>query len=401
MKLAVPANFDDDFFDKINLSRVTDIFGKLTSDAVGGGRSSNIFFPVPRRKFKEHVRCTRQRGITFNYLLNATCLNNTEFTRKGHRRIRKLLDFISDADVNMVTVSLPQLAVLVKKHYPHLKISVSSFACVNNMERVRYWEELGVDQITLSFTDVNRNFKELKRILRYASCEIQTIANQICRKNCPFQGLHGNYHSHASQAHNTEGYAFDYYCITCFARFFTNPSAIMRSEWIRPEDLHYYEEIGLEKFKLIDRGLTSDSLAKIVQAYTDRKYDGNFMDLLPGMSKYKVTVNLKLSHGLRYFLKPHKVNSRKMLPVMRLIAKLKSNESYYRNLGIYMDNKQLDGFLEHFVNNSCSETFCDDCSYCRRWAEKAIVKEKITVDGVEAEAALERLTNGFATGEFF
>lgn len=401
MELAIPANFENDFFDKINFSKVTSVFGKLPADAVGGGRAASIFYPVSKKVFKEHVRRVRQKKITFNYLLNATCLNNTEFTRKGYRRIRSLLDFISEAGVDMVTLSLPQLVVLVKEYYPHLKISISGFAGVNNMERVRYWEKLGVDQITLSFSEVNRNFKELKRISRYAACRIQIIPNLVCRKSCPFQSLHGNYHSHASQTDNHQGYSFDYYVTTCFARYFTDPLTIIKSGWIRPEDLHYYEKIGLNNFKLVERGITTDALSKIVQAYTDRSYEGNFMDLMPGMSKYKVSETLKLSHGLRHYFKPHKVSFRKLLPVMRLLTELRRNDNFYHTLGIYMDNKKLDGFLNHFIDNPCTDTFCDDCSHCNEWAEKAIAKTDIIINGVQAGTELEQLAHGFATGKFF
>ena len=401
MRLTIPTNFDSDFFDKIDFSNVTEVYGKMPADAVGGGRASVNFFDLSRSKFVDHVKEVRSKKISFNYLLNATCMNNWEFTRQGHRQIRKLLDFVSDIGVDIVTVALPQLVELIRKHYPHFRISISTNVMVNNMERVRSWEDLGIDQITLSYSDVNRDFGELKRILKYAKCEVQTICNLICRKSCPYQTLHGNYHSHASQKYNKDGFAIDYYCYTCIFRFFTNPVEIMRSGWIRPEDLHYYESIGLDKFKLVERGITTDHLARIVSAYTNRKYDGNFMDLLPTMSKYKTMDNMKLGHGIKHFLKPHKVNMRAMMRILKDLNAIKENRDFYNNIGIYMDNKSLDGFLDRFARKSCRDTFCDECSYCAKWAQKSIVKREFDGKAEKPEQLIKKLTSSFATGEVF
>lgn len=401
MRLTIPTNFDDDFFDKIDFSHVTEIYGKMPADAVGGGRAAVNFFDIPKAKFVEHVKEVRKRGISFNYLLNATCMNNWELTRQGHRHIRKLLDFVCELGADIVTVALPQLVELIHTHYPQLKISISTNVMVNNMERVRSWEELGVDQITLSYSDVNRDFGELKRIVKHAKCEVQTICNLICRKSCPYQTLHGNYHSHASQKFNNEGFAIDYYCNTCIVRFFRNPVEVIRSGWIRPEDLHHYEAIGIDKFKLVERGITTEHLANIVGAYSNRSYDGNFMDLLPSMSKYKTIDEFKISHGIKHFLKPHKVNVRAMMKIVGDVKKIKENKDFYCNLGIYMDNKKLDGFLKHFIEKSCRETFCDDCAYCATWAKKAIVKKEFNGDFANPEEVIQKLTSSFANGDVF
>ena len=56
----------------------------------------------------------------------------------------------------------------------------------------------------------------------------------------------------------------------------------IKSPWVRPEDIKYYEEIGIEHFKITERGFPTDELVKRVKAYTDRKYNGNLIDLIQG-----------------------------------------------------------------------------------------------------------------------
>ena len=39
---------------------------------------------------------------------------------------------------------------------------------------------------------------------------------------------------------------------------------------------------------------------------------------------------------------------------------------------VYIDNRALDGFLEHFFNESCNGKSCQECDYCSKIAKKAI-----------------------------
>jgi len=76
---------------------------------------------------------------------------------------------------------------------------------------------------------------------------------------------------------------------------------------------------------------------------------------------------------------------------------------------IYVDNKKLDGFLEHFVkNNNCDKTLCvndilegserpaNACSHCSTWAEKVISYDKAEVEQwkVLAKSVLQGIENG-------
>ncbi|MCP4135642.1 MAG: hypothetical protein GY754_32035 [bacterium] len=402
MSLSIPTNFSEDFFDKVDLSATTEIFGKLSSDYIGGGRASVLINKTSKKKFLEHVDEITKRGITFNYLLNATCMSNLEFTRKGHKKIRKLLDFISENNIPMVTVGLPQLAKLITTHYPSLKISVSTNAMVDCLERVKYWEDLGVDQITISYTDLNRDFKEIKRITDNSKVEIQTICNFICRRHCPQQFFHGAYNSHASQTNSMNKLLpVDYYLLNCISRFFTNPYEIIRSSYIRPEDLHYYEKVGMNKFKLGERGYNTTDLARIVKAYTDRSYDGNVVDIIPTMSKYKVVTEPSVKHVFKHVIKPTKIKFSKLIPAMKSFTEFMKNEEFYKNIGMYFDNKALDGFMEHFINNDCHDKTCEECKYCDSWAKKAIQLKGYDEATIDPVKVIGDIRDGLAVGSFF
>ncbi len=402
MKLTIPANWQDDFFDAVDLSAVHEVYGKLPGDFVGGGRASVIFHDLPLSVFREHVAEFRRRGLAFNYLLNATCLDNLELTRKGNKRIRQLLDMVSEAGASGVTVALPHLIPMIRKSYPDLEIAVSTNNMVDNLERVRYWCEFGVDKITLSYTDVNRNFRELARIVRHADCQVQLICNLICRRHCPFQALHANFHSHASQTeHVNDRFPIDYYCMFCLSRIFSDPYEVLKAPWIRPEDLHHYEAVGIEHFKLTERGMNTPDLARVVSAYTARRYEGNFLDLIPSMSKYQYITEPRTGHLLKYFKGIGRMKVLPLVNTLRSLLSMRDQEEFFHNFGIRVDNRKLDGFLDFFLEMRCSDTVCEECGYCDRWARDAVELCEDPEDRERALATIRSILDNMTSGAMY
>jgi hypothetical protein len=66
---------------------------------------------------------------------------------------------------------------------------------------------------------------------------------------------------------------------------------------------------------------------------------------------------------------------------------------------IQLDNKKLEGFIEHFKANDCNQISCSNCRYCETFFEKvAVVKKK------EVEQAAQKVRNfseKLVTGEIF
>src|SRR4030065_2963335 len=109
-----------------------------------------MFIPKVRKKEVSHfIAEARKKGLSFNYLINATCFDNLEFTKKGYKKIIEHLEWISSTGTDMVTVTLPFLLEMIRKEFPHLKVCVSSFARVQNVHLAKYWEEIGADKIIL------------------------------------------------------------------------------------------------------------------------------------------------------------------------------------------------------------------------------------------------------------
>ena len=99
---------------------------------------------------------------------------------------------LKSVNVNALTITNPYLVDLVRRHFGNdFIIRVSSFACVDNYEKAKFWDKLGVDIICVDFCKVNRNFKMLKYMVNNLNCKI--ILNRI---NTIFGFIQNTFWSH-------------------------------------------------------------------------------------------------------------------------------------------------------------------------------------------------------------
>ena len=61
----------------------------------------------------------------------------------------------------------------------------------------------------------------------------------------------------------------------------------IRLNWIRPEDLHYYYELGIRHFKIQGRqNVVTGDVVKTLRYYIDEDFNGNLYDLITLFSPY-------------------------------------------------------------------------------------------------------------------
>lgn len=376
MRFSLATNFDNRLPDRVKSYGVFELYGKLHADVVGGGRATFMLPAVARRAVERHVEACERAGLRFNYLLNATCLDNLEYTRRGQERLRRLIDWVCEAGATAVTVANPFLLRLVKRSYPQLHVRVSVFAAINDVRRAQYWEELGADCIALDSLQINREFELLRTIRESVGCQLELLASNSCLQNCPLQPYHPNLLSHASQqGHATRGFAIDWCLLWCSYMKLRDPVHYVRADWIRPEDLRHYEALGYDQIKLTERGAPTDVLVLRARAYHERRYPGNLLDLVQPYG-FPVTEGAVPRRGLtwvlRHFMRPRAVRWRK-LPLLYELAKRRGLLGAAPGRPpVYVDNRALDGFIDRFLTEGCRGRDCRTCGYCDAWAERVV-----------------------------
>jgi len=355
-KFNVACNWDPALLDGLApyAGRINYLYGKSSSDVFSGGRAACELKAFDRHQASEYIASAKARGFTFNYLLNGTYLPS-EFSNEARRRIREDFDWISDMGVEWITLSIPLLARIANQYYPHLKIYVSVFAHVCTPQQVRQWQDIGASGICLD-RQLCRNFPALERLTRETGLEMDLLVNDPCLLNCMEELYHDNLMSKGSVT--SESY-YHYCSFHCLASFLERPSRIVASSFIRPEDLDVYADSGVRFFKITDRNRSTKFILNAVKAYTDRRYDGNLLDLFSLFSAYDRPA---VKSGL--------------LPEDDLTVE--AIDRFWRDLpsalSLAIDNEKMDGFAAELKAKStpCSFDDCDTCLACTERALKSL-----------------------------
>jgi collagenase-like PrtC family protease len=386
MKLRVGANWDIAFLDAVKGTPVDALFGKLPFDIVGGARPGFVLPQVDRADVEQYIRACHERGLEFSYLLNAPCLGNLQYSKKGYGQLVELLEWIDQSGADAVTVGMPFLIDLVRERFPRLKIKVSTTARVNTVRKALQYEAMGVEEIIID-EHINREFKTLAQIRKAVRCNLELILNNICLWQCPYNYEHVNHDGHSSRIGEDDYCYLQYPGYLCLHRKLTDPVELLKSPWIRPEDVAAYEELGYEHFKITERFKRTPLLLEHVRAYENRRYDGNLLDLFTLPRKNAFT-----PVHLEYFIKPKHVN------IMKVSELGKVFDLEVREL-IHLDNNKLQGFIEHFRQKDCNQTSCAQCRYC-----DGVFKKAATVDDkalTQAAMRVKDFSRQLISGEIF
>jgi collagenase-like PrtC family protease len=387
MKLRVGANWDVAFLDAVKGTSVDALFGKLPFDIVGGARPGFVLPQINRQDVEAYIKACHDRGLEFSYLLNAPCLGNLQYSKKGYGQLIELLEWIDRAGADAVTVGIPYLVDLVRKRFPRLKAKVSTTARVNTVRKALQYEDMGAEEIIID-EHINREFKTLEAIRKEVKCNLELIVNNICLWQCPYNFEHVNHDGHASREGEEDHYCYlQYPGYLCLYRKLTDPVELLKSPWIRPEDIPHYEALGYDHFKITERFKRTPLLLENVRAYEDRRYDGNLLDLFTLPRKGAFT-----PLHLEYFIQPKHVN------IMKISELEKVFDLEVREL-IQLDNKKLEGFIEHFKTKDCHHISCSNCRYCDTVFEKVAVVKKEEVE--RAAQKVKHFSEKLVSGEIF
>jgi collagenase-like PrtC family protease len=392
LRLSVACNFEDALIDGLAGYPVTELYGKVTADHAGGGRPSFYLPEVNRAKVERTVRKAHAAGIEFNYLMNASCMGNTEYTRHGQKKIRETLDWVAEIGCDSVTVGTIFMLQLIKRCYPTLKVRISAHRFTDPPRKAAFWQEHGADCVVLNETAFAREFSVLRAIREAVSIDLSLIVNNSCRHDCAIAGTHSSSMAHGSQKQKgiKQNFPLDYHMLFCLDYRLKDPVHFVRANWIRPEDTHLYEELGIDNFKIVERNSPTPELLRRVKAYSERRYDGNLLDLvLPfaypeesyQSAESKAVFSLK--RGIRHFVKPSQMNITRYPLLVKLGLRMGLMYPRKGPSALVLDNRKMDGFMDRFIEQGCIDVDCETCRYCHAFAEKAFTADPEYVTDVQ------------------
>jgi hypothetical protein len=307
-----------------------------------------------------------------------------------------LLERLAAMGIRRLTVSTPYLLETIKATFPEFHVKVGIYAQIDTARRARTWRDLGADALTLESFSINRDFAALRAIREAVDCELHLIANHPCLPNCAVQPYHQNGFAHSSDG--SRGLFIDYSFLNCTRRRLEDPSLLIKAAWIRPEDVTFYEAMGYEHFKLLERGIPSAELIRRVAAYGNRTSGDNLAELILPYG-FKEPPQKPALWLLRHFFKPRQVNPIKLRPFYSLLRRQGLLFALERNPFRIDPSKIPSDFISAFTSRRCAFLNCADCKYCEE-----VAAEAVTVDSAfrrEEVRALVEATDSLTHGRLW
>ncbi|MBC8432390.1 U32 family peptidase [Desulfobacula sp.] len=276
-------------------AKIEEIYGSFKSSIVGSGRHSWRLPDVSSKKAESFIKQAHNIGLTFNWMLNAPDFQDKEKDSSWLGRVFEFIEYLGSIGVDILTIAHPFLIKIVKSGFPSFKIRVSLIAGVDTPEKARKYEDMGVDSITLNPHTVNRDFETLISIREAVDCGLGLYTNIPCLDQCRWRNEHYKFIGNTSQ----EGKSFkkahiDPFLAMCSLVYLREPLQLLKSPFIRPEDIETYKDLGINFFKLSDRAEKSGFLIKTAKAYMNRSYEGDLFKLIfRNGSKLKVNLQFK------------------------------------------------------------------------------------------------------------
>jgi len=351
MELVLASNFDDRLISGSSDLPVETYFGNFPVTFVGGGRPPGILPPVDPDRFRAHLKAIHENGRQFYATLNSIDLVLKEYDRSFEAKFLAEVTRLLDLGVDGFVVALPLLVEILKREYPSVPVSVSTFARIRSVTQAEYFLDMGADTIVLE--EANRDFALIRGIVG-TGARVEILVNQTCIQGCPYRAHHLNTSSVSSQP-GAPCPALEYPLLECGLELVRDPGRLIAGIFVRPEDLEVYEEVGVHRFKVSGRNKSTDWLLRAARAYAAREYHGNLLDILS-------YVQVKAP---RSFL--HDSNVEPLDHVLQLV------EAFDRLSDVTIDNEAFPkGFLRRISITDCEHTSCRRCGWCATVAERVL-----------------------------
>jgi collagenase-like PrtC family protease len=180
--------------------------------------------------------------------------------------------------VDIITTTSLAIARTVKKYFPETEVRASVNMRIGSPQAMSYVAEL-FDSFYVQ-RDIQRNLEQIKSIKNWCvenNKELCMLANSGCLRNCPGQTFHDNMVAHDAEIDEMKNISnwTPHVCWNLY-RDKDNYREILKGTWVRPEDLHHYEDL-FKVVKLATRQHTHPRM--VIDAYANRQHNGNLLDL--------------------------------------------------------------------------------------------------------------------------
>ena len=246
-----------------------------------------------KEELKEIHHILQEKGILLNLLLDNACWGGKNFMTSYRKRLEKLLTLVVQEQIALVIME-PTLINYIAVHYPELSFIIAASSGHGLFDfhlRCRYYEQYFNQRDNLKRliipSDLNRDVASIREIRNACGCEVAVKVNEGNIFCSPFTLSEETSLSHINPYRDYEYYRMVKETFLTLRKelFLKDPWRLIASPWVRPEDLGYYEALGVDCFTImVNEG---SNVSDLVGAYGNRRYEGNIISLLREGDKFE------------------------------------------------------------------------------------------------------------------
>jgi signal transduction histidine kinase/collagenase-like PrtC family protease len=236
-----------------------------------------------RAQLEQDLLEMRRLGVKLDLLLNASCYGREAYSIALVERISSLIAYLRDlAGLDIITTMSPLIAEAVRRRFPDVEVRASVNMRLGTVRAMEYVAHL-FDSYHVQ-RECNRDLERLEELHAWAEAngkQLLLLVNSGCLSHCAVQTFHDNLVSHEAEAAEMVNVAADSPALCwSYYRDRRNWVRFLQNTWVRPEDLHHYEN-RFPVVKLATRMHASPR--RVLRAYVSGHYSGGLPDLLePG-----------------------------------------------------------------------------------------------------------------------
>jgi collagenase-like PrtC family protease len=233
-----------------------------------------------QRRLEKDLAAFREMGLKLDLLFNANCYGDRAISRHLQAEVGSVLEHLEStlSGLDVITTTSPAIAHTVQEYFPEVEVRASVNMRIGTPEAMGYVADL-FDSFYLQ-RDHQRDLEHVRRVKAWCDEHdkgLLMLANSGCLRLCPGQTFHDNMVAHDAgidEMERMEGFVPH----ICWRRYRdrANWPTVLQGTWVRPEDLHHYEDL-VDAVKLATR-MHSRPRA-VLEAYTTGRWRGNLLDL--------------------------------------------------------------------------------------------------------------------------
>ena len=223
----------------------------------------------------------RSQGFKLDLLFNGNCYGADAISEHLAAEYCGILSYLESRGLlpEIVTTASPFLANVLKNEFPEIERRASVNMRIDSTLALEFLGDL-FDSFYIR-RDLQRNVDTVKIFRKWCDDhgkKMGILANSGCLRNCPAQTFHDNLVAHQRDVYKQRNLpdSMTTFCMKHY-RNKEHMADFLKSSWIRPEDLHHYDDLA-DFIKIATR--QHDRPRTVIAAYANRSYSGDLAALM-------------------------------------------------------------------------------------------------------------------------